>query len=216
MGKLSIHDLRNRWINLISPYHGNPQVFWFTIRQVYERQGYHNLNHIGNTLEFFDEFLECNDCLEEELNALQAKLIEFGIWFHDFIYIPGSLTNEMDSAFISNMFLTQTSMPDNHIWQINDIVCSTDHKQKAHNIESAVACDCDLAGLGLPYDEYMANGALIRQEFHETPDRAFKEGRKKFLTEMLKRKTIYQTKYFHGKYEASAVANMKRELSELS
>ena len=70
--------------------------------------------------------------------------------------------------------------------------------------------DIDLAIFGRSWEEVMAYEAGIMLEYGYVDEKEYRERRKEVLTSFLNKPRIYQTDYFHQKYEVHAKENLKR------
>jgi len=104
-------------------------------------------------------------------------------------------------------------------WRIHDVLCyieATNHPVKNKNLSDGekLIHDADLEVLSWEphyYDRYCKR---VRQEHSQINDKDWREGRIKFLKNMLKCKCIYYLSSFK-EYEGQARANMVRELRKM-
>lgn len=166
---------------------------------------YHNLKHVT----------ECLLELDRARSLLQAPAeVEAAIWFHDAIYDAHSSTNEEDSANLAVARLTESRVDLTRVGQIRQLVLAT----KAHEPtapDTAVLIDIDLAILGQPPARFWEYERAIRAEYAWVPEEAFARGRTEILTRFLQRPMIYRTEWFHGRYEATAHANLTDAIAQL-
>lgn len=164
---------------------------------------YHNQEHVLSMLTWLDEFFP-NQTTKELLLA---------ILFHDIVYVPTNSTNERQSAKVFETWA-----------RLNNVQCDIDKivqmildtKEHVPTIdESRILIDLDLYGLSLPFEEYMNASFKVQQEFVQKISLdEFILGRIDWLTKMLNRSCIFQTKEVAYK-ECDARRNMFRELSWL-
>lgn len=209
-----IAQMRSRWMEFARRNLDNAELIWEIIQGMYNRGGYHNLDHISDCLTKLDEFIDFNECLDEHLDSMSADIIEWSIWFHDIIYVPGSGQNELLSAQIARILMGRKDVV---MSMICDTINSTTHIgiRKDDYLYQKAMCDIDLSCLGATSEVFEGGYQLIREEYNAYSDVEFIKGRKKFLQDMLKRPKIFQTQYFAKKYELQAQENLKRQLEIL-
>ncbi len=161
---------------------------------------YHDLRHIANMLHHGAPL----GLTEEQITA---------IWFHDAIYDPMSKTNEIDSAALAVELLTQAGWDEARIKTVEQIVLDTQtHRPMIE--DSKLVLDLDLATLGGTWENYVAIGKRIREEFMVVPEEDWNSGRAAWLRGMLAKDQIYWTDW--GKpLEAEARRNLSRDLELL-
>jgi predicted metal-dependent HD superfamily phosphohydrolase len=165
---------------------------------------YHNLGHIQDCLRLADEVAPL---------LVDRDAVEFGLWFHDAVYDTGVTTNEWRSA---ELFLERSagaSFVFRH--RVCGHILATRHMVKARGNDRCFLVDIDLSGFGAPWEEFMRNGALLREESSNQPDARYHAGQVMFLSALQQRPHFFQTEYFRDRYEAIARANVTRLLGEL-
>jgi predicted metal-dependent HD superfamily phosphohydrolase len=166
---------------------------------------YHNLNHINNCLEVFDQVKK----LCEDPNA-----VEIAIWCHDIIYDPTRQDNEEKSAqWIFNILNTAKTPVQNasHIARLIKATCS----HMAYDTDSQVLNDIDFSILGAPIDEYHSYSQAIRKEHSHVPDSIYIPARQGLLHKILYRTSIFNTAHFVNLYERSTRRNLENEIRSL-
>jgi predicted metal-dependent HD superfamily phosphohydrolase len=165
---------------------------------------YHNLGHIQDCLRLVDEVA---------FRLVDRDAVEFGLWFHDAVYDIGDTTNEWRSA---ELFLEVSAGAS---FALRNRVCShilaTRHMGTVRDNDRCFLVDIDLSGFGAPWDEFMRNGALLREESADQPDEKYHAGQVNFLNALKKRRHFFFTDYFRDRYEATARANLQRLLADL-
>jgi predicted metal-dependent HD superfamily phosphohydrolase len=165
---------------------------------------YHNLGHIHDCLRLVDEVAPL---------LVDRDAVEFGVWFHDAVYDTGVANNEWRSA---ELFLERTagaSFVFRH--RVCGHILATRHTRTARGNDRCFLVDIDLSGFGAPWDEFMRNGDLLREESSSQSDEKYHAGQVFFLNALQQRPHLYQTEYFRDRYEAIARANLDRLLAEL-
>jgi predicted metal-dependent HD superfamily phosphohydrolase len=165
---------------------------------------FHNLQHLRNCLVRFDE-------VESLLSDRDA--VEVGLWFHDAVYEPSDAENERRSA---KLFLAQ-SRGANPVFRrrVCGLILATRHQGESHSSDRRFIEDIDLAGFGAPWEEFMHEGALLREEFAAQTDAQYHAGQVCFLERLKQRPWFFATDYFRDRYEEQAQDNVDRLLALL-
>jgi predicted metal-dependent HD superfamily phosphohydrolase len=165
---------------------------------------YHNFGHIQDCLRLVDEVAP----LLKDRDA-----VEFGLWFHDAVYDTGVTTNEWRSA---ELFLeVSAGAPFAFRHRVCGHILATRHTRTARGNDRCFLVDIDLSGFGAPWEEFMRNGALLREESSTQSDASYHAGQVIFLSALQRRRHFFRTEYFRDRYEAVARANLARLLEEL-
>lgn len=169
---------------------------------------YHNANHIHQCLEQFEYVRHLpND----------PEAVEMAIWFHDAIYDPRCRNNEFESALFAFSALKDMELRSDWRAWVYILIRSTKHSSlqpEEKEIDIQVINDIDLLSLGKPWGEFVLDSIHIREEYSRISDADFRVRRCKFFWKLLKRSNIYQTQYFHNKYEIRARENLERWIKE--
>ena len=75
--------------------------------------------------------------------------------------------------------------------------------------------DIDLSILGRHVVEFDRYETAIRQEYQWVPETAYRVGRLQVLERFMARPTLYQTEFFHARYEVSARDNLRHSIQNL-
>jgi predicted metal-dependent HD superfamily phosphohydrolase len=168
-------------------------------------RSFHNLGHIDDCLQRFDE-------VAPRLGDRDA--VEVALWFHDAIYEPGNPDNERQSA---QLFLDQSA---GALPQFRRRVCAliltTRRARTPRSNDCKFIDDIDLAGFGSPWEEFMRNGARLRREFSTQSDSDYYRGLSAFLSALRRRPQFFRTEYFIERYEKQARKNLDRLLAEIA
>jgi predicted metal-dependent HD superfamily phosphohydrolase len=163
---------------------------------------FHNLHHIQNCLRRFDEVAS----LLSDRDA-----VEMALWFHDAVYKPSCPDNERNSA---ELFLIRSCGADPVFRRrVCGLILATRHQRTANTNDRRFIEDIDLAGFAEPWDEFMREGELLREEFAELSDEKYYAGQVAFLEQLKKRPFFFATDYFRDRYETQAQGNLDRLLS---
>ena len=166
---------------------------------------YHTLAHI-------------HDCLRrrDKVAALlkDPDAVELGLWFHDSIYEMDSGTNEEESAKLFEK-LAKGAAPALRR-RVCALIMATRHVGGERDHDRRYMVDIDLAGFGAPWDEFMRNGVLLREESPKKTDAQYHRGQASFLQRLQRRRHFFATEYFRDRYEGKARANLRRLLDDLA
>ena len=165
---------------------------------------YHNLDHIQECLRLADEVAPLLD---------DRDAVEFGLWFHDAVYDTGVTTNEWRSADLFLGVSAGASFVFRH--RVCGHILATRHSGTTRGKDRSFLVDIDLSGFGAPWEEFMRNGALLREESSNQSDDRYHAGQVIFLNALQKRPHFFQTEYFRERYETVARANLDRLLADL-
>jgi predicted metal-dependent HD superfamily phosphohydrolase len=172
---------------------------------------YHNINHINFCL---GELEKC------DVNHMTRRIVTYAIWYHDAVYNPYSVENELQSE---ELFYRQHRTPTIFSFEEFDAIgravrataSHTTHQYLWDDYPTQLMLDIDLAGLGQSWENFDHNSEMIRLEYAHIDDETFTYNRIKFLGAIKSRPTIYYTKHFYDKYEAIAQSNVDIELKRL-
>ena len=165
---------------------------------------YHGCNHINNMLQKFEELYEKIPEVKDEIDYESMRL---AIIFHDLI--QGCKDAEEKSAQIMGSLLQSNFS----YYKIEPLILATNYFENKFEfkLDEGLIRDLDLEGLGAPWEVYLHNSFLIRQEYPNISMDEFCKGRKKFIKHILSFEKIYSTPYFEH-LEEKARTNLKREL----
>ena len=99
--------------------------------------------------------------------------------------------------------------------RVCDHVLATRHSTTVSDPDRRFLVDIDLSGFGAPWDEFMRNGALLREESSGQNDIKYHYGQVAFLSRLQERRHFFATEYFRARYETTARENLRRVLAEL-
>ena len=176
---------------------------WEEIRSVHSKKNryYHTLEHLEH--------------IYEELEILNlTPLLEFAIFYHDFVYDTQRNNNEEQSALLAQKRLKQLEVPR----ELNEKVFKLIIETKTHeslNENNKLFLDADLSILGSnekTYQQYIQN---VRKEYNIYDDATYLSGRRKVLKIFLDKERIYESKHFYELYEKQARKNLTNELNSL-
>ena len=166
---------------------------------------YHTARHVRDCLETYDSavpVLANNDA------------VEMALWFHDVVYIVGQTDNELCSAALFRS-LSEGYLPSDFSEQVVRLIMATRHNQAPTAADEQFAMDVDLDGLAKPWNAFINDTQLLRQENSATDDKTFRGNVRGFFERLLAHPSIYATAHFEVKSEAIARSNIERLLAEL-
>lgn len=141
--------------------------------------------------------------------------VELGWWFHDALLAPGASDNEARSAAWAAQALHDAGAPTEAIVRIEAMILATRHRAEPPSPDAAVLVDVDLAVLAGDPADYDAYAEGVRAEYGFLSDAMWAAGRGAFLEELLGKPRIFHTDTFRDALEATARANLRRELARL-
>lgn len=175
---------------------------------------YHTLTHLES----------CLVHLNEMKGLLKSpKEVELALWFHDVVYDPHSMSNELDSAVWLKYFLESGDRPLIQVNRVYSHILATRHHYKVVDLDRQFMLDIDLAILGSTAAEFREFELNIRREYAWIPQEAYCRKRVEVLQSFFGyaervnswRSPIYQTDYFREHYEAQAEQNVTQAIIDL-
>lgn len=167
---------------------------------------YHTGAHIAHCLRQFDRARD---------QMTDADAIELALWFHDVEYDPAASDNELVSAERFKQSAVGL-MGDDLIGQVYRLILATIHNSAPQLLDEQYVVDIDLSSFGLPWNEFSIDSRNVRNEFPNLTDLEFAKKNRGFLKKLLGRPSIYSTDFFKGRLEATARANMQRQIALLN
>ena len=201
--------VKKRWFDLLEPYCNNTALlakWWNRVAFEYSRKErhYHTLIHVENII------IE----IEKSVPLPKREILYLVAIFHDVVYIPTHLDNEIFSGEFAKKTLTILNFPFEKTRQVCAIITASQHMLKLESFSAALFVDIDLIVLGSSKQNYLTYCGQVRDEYGMFSDEVFKKGRSLVLKEFLNRKRIYQTDKFHRLYESKARKNILSELQD--
>ncbi len=200
-------SLKARWQKLLKESHvsewNDDQLFQEIVSAYSEsHRFYHTLNHLN---QLFEELDLCESVTNEMLWA---------VWYHDYVYKPGAKTNEKKSAVQAEESMRKLGAPQSSIDKVIALIMTTEtHQSQNDDIDTQLFLDADMSILGSDEEVYLEYCIAVKQEHSSIPKFLFNRGRRKFLSTVLKQKSIFLSPYFKEKYEQVARENIKKELT---
>ena len=207
---LLVSQLRSHWFDLLKQLQIDRNLgesIFANLIEAYSNTArhYHNLHHLQHILDSLAE-------VRELINNFPA--LGLCAWFHDYIYDPQAIDNEMESAIAAEKILSRLGINFDTVRLVQQIILSTrKHEPFLEDTDNLVFLDVDLSVLGASPDRYLAYSQAIRKEYCHLSDRDYREGRKQVLTQFLARERIYYTDYFYRRIESIARKNLQTEIN---
>ena len=174
---------------------------------------YHSLQHIQQLFGQFEQ-------IKHHLN--QPHIVALALFYHDVIYEPTCVDNELKSAEYAveslNSYLSAAQCQ--HIYTLimmtasHQIDKNDDWLDKAKKGDAAYLLDMDLSILGASWSEYQQYAQAIRQEYAYVLDADYRVGRISVLKGLLAHPTLYLTDYYE-RLEKQARENIQHEIKIL-
>jgi predicted metal-dependent HD superfamily phosphohydrolase len=167
---------------------------------------YHSQTHVEECLKALDDHRDL---------AKNPTEIEVAIWFHDAIYNSHKSDNEEQSAALAVTTLSSLGVASNCVINIEAMILAT-KSHIAHDPDTELLLDIDLAILGQASDVFNAYDEAIRKEYSWVAKAHYRQARVSILKNFLDRSKIYQTNRFYELYEAQARRNLSMQIDRLS
>jgi predicted metal-dependent HD superfamily phosphohydrolase len=186
---------------------GDPTPVWDLLVRNYSSRGryYHCIAHLVHCLEQHDLALE-------KLGDPDA--VEMAIWFHDVVLEVQSADNERHSAELFQSLVEGRFEPV-FVEKVVALILVTDHKTSPESDDQRLLADIDLSSFALPWKHYLRDTEALRRESRAVPDEHYHAGHRRFLEGLLGRQRIFQSSFFHNRYESRARSNIERYLGHL-
>ena len=171
----------------------------------------HAWDHIDGLLTMLDE----NRGL-----ATNFDLVEYAAMNHDSEMIfgrkpKGCPTDEALSAVASDGLLIKAGKPFEMRAVSFGLNLATNHKEdSARTTDEMLLADCDWSGLGLPWEQYLANRDKVRREHPYLSDKEFHNARTIWVLKACRRRSHFYLPKFQKLYDARVQENLTREVCE--
>jgi predicted metal-dependent HD superfamily phosphohydrolase len=205
-------ELKETWLRLCRQYSTDPIMAEGLYEELHKKYAsptryYHNLQHLDHLLRLAREY---------SAHLQNKEVVVYSIFYHDIIYNVLRKDNELRSAALAVKRLALLQLPAAQCEAVKVFIEAT-HTHKipdkgVNQSDLAFFLDFDMAILGAPWEEYEVYTRQVRKEYRVYPDMLYKPGRKKFLQSTLQASNIFHTQLFKTTFEATARANMEKEL----
>jgi predicted metal-dependent HD superfamily phosphohydrolase len=174
---------------------------------------YHNLDHIHHLLTIIERFDRKNSPQLERLQDPSSVIL--AAWFHDFVYDPQAVDNEVQSAKAATELLANLNLCLD-LDRIEQLILATQgHQIDPDDADLCMFLDADLAILGADRLRYATYLRSIRREYEWVDEASYRTGRSRVLASFLQRDRLYYTDLLFDELEAIARMNLQREISLL-
>lgn len=168
---------------------------------------YHTLQHLRDCLAH---------CEAAASLAQRPAEVELALWFHDAVYDPQRADNEERSAEWAWRSILAAGCGEDVAQRVQGLVLATrGHEAPAHEPDTQLLLDIDLAILAAAPARYAEYGRQVRAEYAHVADQTFRQGRMRVLSAFMERPRIYATAAFHDALEHRARENLATELAAL-
>ena len=205
----SLDSLEARFRSLWAAASGSdPEGVWRHLLLRYSEpwRHYHHFGHISHLLDLLDRYRSL---------AVDSVACELAVWFHDFVYVPGSTKNEILSAedFLALAGGISPARRD----AVKSAILATCHMRHFESLssDSTLVADIDLACLAVPPSVFDSDSHALGLERYACglDDTASP----RFLSALFFREAgIYRTPSLRDVWEPLARANLSRVLRQWS
>lgn len=187
---------------------------------------YHDRRHLSEVLRSLD-WLEAQE-LDQSPAARQTALVaQLAGWWHDAVYDGMAGQDEQRSAALAASDLAGAgpglkgepdapALPAGVLQRVREAIEMTTEHQPGGDPAQCLLNDADLRVLARPeasYDRYVAQ---VRLDYAHVSDADFASGRAHVLRSLLAGERLFVTATGHRAWEATARANLERELRDLT
>jgi predicted metal-dependent HD superfamily phosphohydrolase len=205
---LSLASWQRSWRELGAPLPGDALYDRVVACWSEPHRHYHTLQHLGETLAWFDTVRDL---------ARRPGEVALGLWFHDAFYDAQRTDNEERSAKWARLSVLQAEGPAGAADRLHALIMATRHKAAPEeDADTQLLLDIDLSIFGTDAQRFDESSAQVRAEYAHVPEGSYREGRRRILGDFLARPRLYNTDYFYSRLEERARENIERELARLS
>ena len=147
-------------------------------------------------------------------HVVEFQATETALWFHDVIYVYGARDNEARSAEFFRA-AAGDRLAAQFVGRVCEFIMATQHTGSAQDEAVALMVDIDLSGFGLPWERYLADSDALRREAPGIGDVQYYQGKLRFLNELQRWPSLYQSPYFRDRLEQRAQSNITRYTTDL-
>jgi predicted metal-dependent HD superfamily phosphohydrolase len=136
---------------------------------------------------------------------------------HDVVYDGRPGDDERRSAAWARDWLTRAGVAEPHVARVEELVLATmTHSASPADLAAWALLDADMAILGADPGTYDGYRASVREEYAALDEPSWRAGRSAVMTGLLARDPLYGTGAARQRWEATAKANIARELDSLA
>ena len=145
--------------------------------------------------------------------------VAIALWFHDAVYDPGAIDNELRSAAWAARALGEARVSSEVAQRVYELVMATQHAAHpppVRSIDTELLLDIDLAILGAAPERFAAFERDIRKEYAAAPGDVYRSARHTVLRGFMEREHLYHTPQASERLEAQARLNLQGALERLA
>lgn len=165
---------------------------------------YHTLDHLERMLDVVDD---------HGAHSEDPQAVALACWFHDAIYDPTRLDNELESAELARAILPALHVEPSETVRL--VLVTVRHEVTPGDRNAALLCDADLAILATDPATYARYAEQVREEYAHVSADLFRVRRAEILRRYLDRPEIYHVPEIRRGWERRARANLSAELDAL-
>ena len=166
---------------------------------------YHDMRHLRECMALWSTWKDATERPAE---------VALALWFHDAVYNPQDVDNELKSASWAARALSSAGVADATVQRVYDLIMATCHDAPVSGRDAELLLDIDLAILGAPAGRFTEYDRDIRQEHAFVPWGKYSKGRKAVLGAFLQRSPLYRTAAAR-ELEPQARVNLQTALARL-
>ena len=153
---------------------------------------------------------------ELRLPAEERAVLTIAAGAHDVVYDGHPGDDERRSASWARHWLARAGVGEAHTAKVEELVLATTaHSASPDDPAAWVLLDADLAILGADPPAYDRYRLAVREEYAALDEPAWRAGRMAVMSGLLARDPLYGTRAARRRWEATARANIARELDSL-
>ncbi|WP_368578321.1 metal-dependent hydrolase [Acinetobacter pittii] len=201
MMQLYLLKLKHFWLELHQHYHfSEPQKIYDELIAAYseKQRAYHTVQHLYECLSLYE-------LVRSELNDPYS--VALALWFHDVVYEPQALDNELKSAELFEQLMAQDLQLDT-MQKIKHWILATQKHGSTDETDLQILLDIDLAILAATPERFIQYEQQIQQEYAWVEPEVYSIKRKEILAHFYQLDPLYQTNYFQQNFELRAKQNL--------
>ena len=200
-------DFRQHWEHSLLQAHlptTHRENVYALLRRAYAepQRYYHTQQHI---VECLGHFHQIQHIVHDPL------AVEIAIWFHDLVYDPKALDNELQSAELMKQ-VCQDFLPMVKLEKIYAWILATQKHQASKHLDLNFLLDIDLAILGSDPQRFAEYERQIQREYAWVDPDIYQLKRKQVLKQFNQMNPIFHTHYFYQRFEQQAKINLEHHV----
>ncbi len=170
---------------------------------------YHGVRHVRWVVRHVLE-------LADRLSIGDLGAVVAAAFFHDVVYEPIARDNEMASARLATVALTEIGWEPERTRRVADMIVATiDHDVESADLDTQLLLAADLGVLAAEPVRYLDYVRTVRREYAHVSDAAWRSGRAEVLRRLVGRRHIFAPAMHLADWEHRARANIAAELATL-